>query len=198
MKPKKKFHQTNLFATLLAFAAMIVFAGLVWVKFKPESSSGKPAVEEKTIPAPEDNYDRPGTLGKLPEVDVAAIKRTATVVEWTDHYKVVFQVNFPSDTRSAFIVTVWNDRSKFLFSAIVDNRNDDWKKTLWLSYPMDENLEISNYPIPFESDEIRKLQWKFKKFEPYWNDPSHRYQLLTRDEWLSGMTIALLRKDSVK
>jgi len=196
MKRRKPFLKSNLFACILAFAAMAIFAGLVWVKIKPAPSTGKSAVKKEISYVTKDSFQRPGTLGKLPEEDIIAIKNTATIIDWTDDYKVVFQVNFPDDTRSAFIVTVRHERSKFLFAAIVDNRNNDWRKTLWLSYPMDEDLEISKFPIPFEMDAIRKLQWKFQKFRPYWLEPDKRYQLLSRDEWLSSMTIALMQKDT--
>lgn len=47
MKPKKKFHQTNLFACLLAFAAMIVFTGFVWVKFKPSNTESSVSFRQK-------------------------------------------------------------------------------------------------------------------------------------------------------
>ena len=49
MKPRKPFLKSNLFACLLAFAAMATFAGLVWVKFKPESSSRKSTAQNETI-----------------------------------------------------------------------------------------------------------------------------------------------------
>src|SRR5690606_14568575 len=111
---------------------------------------------------------------------------------------IVLQLNFPENTRAVFLVVVRDDNKKELFSALVDTRNNDWKNILWIGFPVDENMKESDLPIPCEMDVVRQIQWKFQKFEPYWNHPSHRNQLLTRDEWLSAMALALMKKDAVK
>ena len=66
MKRRKPFLRSNLFACLLAFAAMAIFAGLVWVKIKPSPSTGK-----STLKPHELNPDPGMNSGRLTEQPLA-------------------------------------------------------------------------------------------------------------------------------
>ena len=191
----------------ITIAAMVAFAKssgkdskgeISWDKETTSESKHHMNAEEsgQAENGPKDSFRRPHAREKMSENEVNAIKDGGLRMKWTPNIKVVLQINFPPTTRSAFMLLMRDDETKEIFLGLVDNRNDDWNDVIWVSNFVDENLELVDYPIPAEMDVVRGIQQKFRKFEPYWLDPSHRNQLLSRDEWLAPIALVEMQSGS--
>lgn len=191
MKPRKPFLRSNLFACLLAFAAVSTFAGLVWVKIKPinanitghlqqerPSHSSRESSQADGTTAQEDpDYIKPGEIFPLKRMveDCDTLPRGETSVLCYDRVKkcgflltgqrVVRQVTAPPSPRDVTVEHVDADGNRTTRRLSPTYSRVDFAQVLVTYY--DVEGKKSDVPVSIDRPEIFKTE---KQPKINWDD----------------------------